>query len=77
MFDRYDNKKTIFASTGYMDEHADRQTWTRFSPLAERYDKAFVRRPEFPRRFACDPDAAATREQAPDDNVFAGLLRER
>lgn len=45
VFDRYDNKKTIFASTGYMDEHADPTDLDAFlAPLAERYDKAFVRR---------------------------------
>lgn len=45
VFERYDNNRTIFATTGYMDEHADPTDLDAFlAPLAARYDKAFVRR---------------------------------
>ena len=45
VFDRYDNKKTLLASTGFMNEHADPADLDAFlAPLADRYDKAFVRR---------------------------------
>lgn len=45
VFERYDNRRLVLASTGFMDENADPNDLDAFlAPLAARYDKAFVRR---------------------------------